>query len=75
MASDDSGIDVRGELVRLLIGKIASDRYPSATMMTMVEGMLTPDELAAYAGVLLDKVKTEPHPSISMMQRLQALGR
>jgi hypothetical protein len=37
MASSGKGIDVRGEVVNLLVQKIASDRNPSVTMMNMVD--------------------------------------
>jgi hypothetical protein len=33
MASNGKGVDVRGEVVDLLLEKIASDRNPSVTMM------------------------------------------
>jgi hypothetical protein len=69
-----SGIDVRGEVVDLLLEKIASDRNPSVTMMNMVEELLTPDDVPAYVGILLDKVKTGGrYPSYSMLRRILAL--
>jgi hypothetical protein len=58
MASSGKGVDVRGEVVNLFLEKIASDRNPSVTMMNMVEELLTPDDVPAYVGVLMDKVKT-----------------
>ncbi|MFL6043751.1 MAG: hypothetical protein ACJ72M_01370 [Propionibacteriaceae bacterium] len=73
MASNGEGVDVRGEVVDLLLEKIASDRHPSVTMMNMVEELLAPD-VPAYAAVLLDKVKTEKYPSYSMLRRLMAFG-
>ena len=74
MASNGEGVDVRGEVVDLLLEKIASDRNPSVTMMNMVEGLLAPDDIPAYAVVLLDKVKTDRHPSYSMLRRLISLS-
>ena len=56
----------------MLIEKIASDRNPSVTMMNLVEELLAPDDIPAYAAVLLDKVKTERYPSYSMIRRLMA---
>ena len=73
MASSGKGIDVRGEVVDLLLEKIAADRYPSVTMIKMVEELLTPDDVPAYVGVLLDKVKTDRYPSYSMLRRILAL--
>jgi hypothetical protein len=74
MASNGEGVDVRGEVVDLLLEKIASDRNPSVTMMNMVEELLAPDDVPAYAAVLLDKVKTDRYPSYSMLRRLMAFG-
>ncbi|HKF86542.1 MAG TPA: hypothetical protein VKB85_00525 [Propionibacteriaceae bacterium] len=48
----------RGEIVNLLVQKIASDRNPSVTMMSIIEELLAPDDVPAYVGVLMDKVKT-----------------
>ena len=74
MASNGDGVDVRGEVVDLLLQNIASDRYPSVTMMDLVEELLTPDEVPAYAAVLLDKVQTETYPSLAILRRLMALA-
>ena len=73
MASNGKGVDVRGELVNLLLQKIASDRNPSVTMMNLVEELLAPDDVPAYVGVLMDKVKTERYPSLAMIRRLIGL--
>ena len=74
MASNGKGIDVRGEVVNLLLEKIASDRNPSVTMMKMVEKLLTPDDVPAYVGILMDKVKTGgTYPSYSMLRWILAL--
>ena len=74
MASNGEEVDVRGEVVDLLIERIASDRNPSVTMMNLVEDLLAPDDVPAYAAVLMDKVKTERFPSISMIRRLIGLN-
>jgi hypothetical protein len=60
-------------VVDLLLEKIASDRNPSVTMMNMVEELLAPDDVPAYAAVLMDKVKTDRFPSYSMLRRLIGL--
>jgi hypothetical protein len=73
MARNGEEVDVRGELVDLLLEKIASDRNPSITMMNLVEELLAPDDVPAYAAVLMDKVKSERFPSLSMIRRVMAL--
>jgi hypothetical protein len=74
MASNGEEVDVRGEVVDLLLEKIASDRNPSVTMMNLVEELLAPDDVPAYAAVLMDKVKTERYPSLAMLRRLIAFA-
>ena len=74
MASNGKVVDVRGEVVDLLLEKIASDRNPSVTMMNMVEELLAPDDVPAYVAVLMDKVKADRYPSYSMLRRLLALS-
>ena len=39
-----------GEMVNLIVEKIASDRNPSVTMMNLVEELLAPDDVPAYLG-------------------------
>ena len=56
MAGNGEEVDVRGEVVDMLIEKIASDRNPSVTMMNLVEELLAPDDVTAYAEVLMDLV-------------------
>ena len=74
MANNGEEVDVQGELVDLLLEKIASDRNPSVTMMNMVEELLAPDDVATYVAVLMDKVKADRYPSYSMLRRLLALA-
>jgi hypothetical protein len=61
-------------LYGLLIEKIDSDQYPSATMMDMVEQGMRGEQVAAYAEALLNKVSLDRYPSIDMMRRLIRLG-
>ena len=74
MASNGKGIDIRAEVVNMLLQKIATDRHPSVTMMNIAEELLKPDDVPAYAAVLMDKVKTEKYPSWAMIRRLMAFG-
>lgn len=63
----------RQALCDLLLDKIREDRYPSATMMYIVESQLTDEELPAYAEVLLEKVQDDRFPSIDMIRHILAL--
>lgn len=71
MAKD--GYDVRVEVLRMLMGKVANDAYPSATMLDMIESMLTPNEVPAYAELLMEKIRKDRFPSIPLMNRVSQL--
>ena len=70
----DNEIDIRAEVVALLLEIIARDKYPSAAMLDMVEVLANSEERGRYARVLMDKVASSRRPSIPMMRRLVALG-
>ncbi len=75
MAKDQKDdVDIRGEILALLMDKVAGDRFPSSTMMDMIERMMRPDELPTYASILMDKIRADTYPSIPMMRRLMRLG-
>lgn len=67
-------IDIRAEVVSLLLDMVARDRFPSATMLGMIEELATPEERGVYARVLMDNIRSSPHPSIPMLRRLVSLG-
>lgn len=68
-------VDIRTEVVELLLDIVANDRYPSATMLRMIEELATPEERGVYARVLMDNINSSrPNPSIPMMRRLLALA-
>jgi len=72
--SDDFRDRLREAIYQMLIDKIAGDRYPSASMMNMVEAALDDERLLrAYAEVLYDKVSGDRFPSPDMMKRLASL--
>jgi orotate phosphoribosyltransferase-like protein len=77
MANDndnDNDVDIRGEMLALLMDKVSGDRYPSSTMMDMIEQLMQPDELPTYAAILMDKIQQDTYPSIPMMRRVMRLG-
>jgi hypothetical protein len=45
MASNGKRVDVRCEVVNLLVENIASDRNPSVTMLNLVKERLAPDDV------------------------------
>jgi len=65
--------DVRQEMLGLLLQRISDDEYPSASMMDMVEYLLSPEELPIYAAVLIEKIQSDEYPSIPLMRRVLGL--
>ena len=69
-----SEYDVRVEILRMLMGRVAEDQYPSATMLDMIEQLLRPEEVPAYAELLMQKIRDDRFPSIPLHNRVMALG-
>jgi hypothetical protein len=61
-------------MIDLLLSKVKEDRFPSASMLDLLEQMLTTEELPAYASVLMEKIAGDTYPSASMMKRLVTLS-
>ena len=74
MAQEAEQYDIRRELLNVALTLVENDRYPSVTMMDLVEQLMGPDERAIYVEVLLDKIRRDRRPSIPMMRRLMALA-
>lgn len=64
----------REELLSILLDRIDGDRYPSTTMMDLVEEMLRPGDVQAYTDVLMAKIREEQFPSLAMMNRVRSLA-
>jgi hypothetical protein len=72
MAQDQP--DIRSQLLRSLMRKLANDPYPSTTMMDTVEELLTSDSVDDYAKILLDHIDDDRFPSIAMIDRVRNLA-
>ncbi len=66
--------DARAELLHLLLQKVDEDPYPSTTMLDLIEEMLTPDDVPTYAQTLMEKISADSFPSLSLIERVKALG-
>ena len=63
---------LRERFAQILISKLDQDRYPSSTMMSLVERM--PGQVrAAFLSVLLDKIEEDQYPSPDLMHRVMGL--
>jgi len=68
-------VDARRELLEMLLTRVHDDRFPSVTMMDLIEHLLRdPEERSIYVQVLLDKIRHDRFPSIPMLRRILALG-
>ena len=72
MAGDEQE-QVRGELLDLLLDKVAEDQFPSETMLDIIEKLVTPEDTPAYAAVLMSKISGDTYPSMSMIRRVLEL--
>jgi hypothetical protein len=73
MATSDQ-YDARAELLRALVSKVEDDPYPSSTMLDMIESLLTAEDEPTYVETLMDKIRNDNFPSISLMKRVQNLA-
>jgi hypothetical protein len=74
MPDSDKRRDARELLLDALLDKVADDRFPSVTMLDLIESLLQPDEIQIYARVLVSKVREDTYPSIPMLRRIAALA-
>ena len=66
--------DPRRQLLSSLMSKVAEDPYPSTTMMDTIEELLTPEDVPAYAKVLMGHIDNDRFPSTPMISRLRDLS-
>jgi hypothetical protein len=64
---------VRQELLGMLLDKVEADRFPSATMLDLVEELVGPEEIGLYAEVLMSKIREDTYPSMDLIRRISAL--
>jgi hypothetical protein len=74
MTQANEKYDVRRELLGILLDRVHGDRYPSATMMDLVEQLMGPEERSVYAQVLIEKIRHDRNPSLDMMRRVLELA-
>jgi hypothetical protein len=70
---NDNRVDIRAEVVRLLLEIVENDRYPSTAMLRMIEELANDEEREVYAQILMDNVRSSTYPSIPMLRRLVSL--
>ena len=70
----ERSLNIREELLDLLMDKVQHDRYPSPTMLDDIERLLTPWRREEYARILLHKIKRDRYPSRQLIERLIRLS-
>jgi hypothetical protein len=73
MAEDRNG-DLHARYYGYLLDRIRADRYPSTTMLDMVEHGMNEEERAELVDILLEKVTADRFPSVPMLQRLARIA-
>ena len=73
MADDPTEV-ARVRLLRALMAKVEQDPYPSTTMMDTIEELLTPEEIEAYADIMVSRIEDDRFPSTPMINRLRNLS-
>jgi hypothetical protein len=73
MADNPDKDDARAALLETLLQKVAEDRYPSTTMLNLIEQLLTEEEYPAYVQFLQGRLRDDRFPSIPMLDRLVKL--
>jgi hypothetical protein len=66
--------EARGWLVEMLLDKIRSDPYPSATQMEIIEDVLPRELVPDYLEALIDKAAQDTYPSIPMLRRISRVA-
>jgi len=56
--------------MRLVLEKIAMDRYPSGELMDRVEILLDQEHVDDYVELLLENVETDRYPSKQLLDRI-----
>ena len=65
--------DARAALIQTLLEKVSQERYPSTTMLDLIEELLTEEEYPAYVQFLQGRLRDDRFPSIPMLKRLTNL--
>lgn len=74
MAEDRAG-DVHERYYAYLLDRVRADRYPSTTMLSMIEQGGNEEERAELVDILLEKTEADRFPSIPMLQRMARIAR
>jgi hypothetical protein len=60
-------------MLDMLLDKVAEHRFPSVSMLDLIESLLQPDEVEIYVRLLVRRMREENYPSLTIMRRIAAL--
>jgi hypothetical protein len=66
--------EAQARVVQMLMDKVRADPYPSATQMSIIEELLTPELAADYVELLVEKAAKDNFPSIPMLRRISRVA-
>jgi hypothetical protein len=66
--------EAQGRLVQMLMDKVRSDPYPSATHLTIIEESIPQEQLGDYVELLVEKAAQDDFPSIPMLLRISRVA-
>ena len=66
--------EAQGWLVQVLLDKVRSDRYPSATQLAIIEEALPQQMVPDYLQVLMEKAAEDQFPSIPLLRRISRVA-
>jgi hypothetical protein len=66
--------EAQGWLANMLMEKVRSDPYPSATQLSIIEDVLPRELVPDYLQVLIDKAAEDTFPSIPLLRRISRVA-
>jgi hypothetical protein len=66
--------EAQARVVQMLMDKVRSDPYPSATQMSIIEELLTPELAGDYVELLVEKAAEDNFPSVPMLRRISRVA-
>jgi hypothetical protein len=71
---DQAFVDLHRRVYGGLIDRVRRDKYPSATLMDLIERGAWDDELAEYLAALAEKVEADRFPSLDLVKRMARIA-
>jgi hypothetical protein len=60
-------------MLDLLLDNVAGQRFPSVSVLDLIESLLQPDEVEIYVRILVHRMREENYPSLPILRRIAEL--